>query len=188
VTNGYQSMETLGAMAGLIDAANVDLKSFNAEFYRRLCGARLEPVLAAIARMHAIGIFVEITTLVIPDENDDTRELRALAEFIAALSPDIPWHVSRFHGAYRLLDRGETPPETLLRAHAAGVAAGLRHVYVGNVHGGGHEDTVCPGCSARVIERAGFAVTARRLRGARCAVCDRLIPLLLGPRVSAVSA
>ena len=188
VTNGYQSTEALDALAGAIDAANVDLKAFNDAFYRRLCGARLQPVLDAIAGMHARGIFVEITTLVVPGENDDAGELRALAEFIAALSPDIPWHVSRFHGAHRMLDREATPLATLVRAREAGRAAGLRYVYVGNVPGGGGEDTICPGCGARVIERAGFEVTALRLRGARCAACDREIPLISGPGGRAVSA
>ncbi len=188
VTNGYQSMEALDAMAGAIDAANVDLKAFSDAFYRRLCGARLQPVLDAITGMHARGIFVEITTLVVPGENDDAGQLRALAEFIAALSPDIPWHVSRFHGAYRMLDREATPVETLARAREAGRAAGLRYVYVGNVPGGGGEDTICPGCGARVIERAGFEVTALRLRGARCAACNREIPLISGPGGRAASA
>jgi pyruvate formate lyase activating enzyme len=180
VTNGYQSAEALDACEGLIDAANVDLKSFSDEFYRRRCGARLAPVLAAIAKMRALGVFLELTTLVIPGENDSARELGALAEWIAALSPDIPWHVSRFHPAYRLLDRPPTPVETLRAAREAGIGAGLRYVYVGNIHGCGFEDTCCPGCGARVIEREGFTVTAERLRGTRCAACDRPIPLVLG--------
>ncbi len=180
VTNGYQSDEACDAMAGLIDAANVDLKAFTDKFYRRLCGARLDGVLETIARLHALGIFLEITTLVIPGENDDDGELRTLAEFIASLSPDIPWHVSRFHPAYGLLDRPATPVETLRRARAAGLEAGLKHVYVGNIHGCGYEHTECPDCGARVIEREGFAVTAMRLAGARCAACGRTIPLLLG--------
>jgi len=180
VTNGYQSEQACDAMAGLIDAANVDLKAFSDRFYRHLCGARLDGVLKTIARLHELRIFLEITTLVIPGENDDPGELRKLAEFIAALSPDIPWHVSRFHPAFRLLDRPATPVETLRRARAAGLEAGLRHVYVGNIHGCGYEHTECPDCGALVIEREGFAVTAMRLDGARCAACGRTLPLLLG--------
>lgn len=179
VTNGYQSGEACAAMAGLIDAANVDLKAFSDRFYRRLCGARLDGVLATIARLHALGIFLEITTLVIPGENDDPKELRELAGFIAALSPDIPWHVSRFHPAFQFLDRPATPVETLRRASAAGLEAGLKHVYVGNSPGCGYEHTRCPDCGTVVIEREGFAVTAVRLDGARCAACGRTIPLLL---------
>lgn len=157
VTNGYMSEEALNEAKGWLHAANVDLKSFSEDFYRRICGASLQPVLETIARMWEAGIWVEVTTLVIPGRNDSEEELRWIAEFLVGISPDIPWHVSRFVPAYKAWNLPPTPVSTLRRAREIGFSAGLRYVYMGNVPGEG-EDTICPGCGRTLIRRHGFFV------------------------------
>ncbi len=172
VTNGYMTAEMLAAYHPLLDAANVDLKSFRDEFYRRMCGARLQPVLDALKVMKAQGVWLEVTTLVIPGQNDDAGELRDLASFIVhELGPQTPWHVSRFHPAYRLTTVPPTPADALRRAHDIGREAGLRYVYIGNLPGLRGEDTLCPGCGRTVVSRYGFTVTERHTRSGACAFC-----------------
>jgi len=176
VTNGYMTADALDLLAPVLDGANVDLKAFNDDFYRRMCGARLQPVLAALKGMRARGIFVEVTTLVIPGLNDDPDELHDLAAFIAAeLGVDTPWHISRFHPTYRLTDRPPTPVETLHRARSIGRKAGLRYVYVGNVPGTAGAHTLCPGCGVRVIGRWGFSVSDYRITAGCCDACGQEI-------------
>jgi pyruvate formate lyase activating enzyme len=182
VTNGYQTPETIEVMTGLIDAANVDLKSFSDDFYRERCGARLEPVLDAIRRMHAAGIFIEVTTLLIPGLNDSEDELRKLTEFLAGLSPDVPWHVSRFHPDYKLTEADSTPGASLERAVETGRKAGLRYVYVGNAPTE-HTDTVCPHCRTTVIGRRGFSAKIVSLgrplgKGSACGSCGAELPIV----------
>jgi pyruvate formate lyase activating enzyme len=183
VTNGYMTREMLEMFQGLtnghppwLDAANVDLKAFRDETYRRVCGARLQPVLDSLKNMKRLGIWIEVTTLVVPGMNDSEAELKELAGFIASeLGLGTPWHVSRFHPDYRMDDRSATPPATLRRAYEVGREAGLHYVYVGNLPGAHLEDTHCPGCGAVVIRRWGFQVTERRLAEGRCAACSTLI-------------
>ena len=152
VTNGYMSAEALERVSPWLDAANVDLKAFDDTFYKRQCGARLEPVKATLRRMKSLNIWVEVTTLIIPGLNDDPSALSRLAAFIADdLGKETPWHVSRFHPTYRLTDRPATPVETLIRAREIGLEAGLKYVYTGNIPGQGGEDTLCPGCGDAVI-------------------------------------
>lgn len=173
ITDGYATPEAVNLLAGVIDAANVDLKSFDDRFYRRLCGARLAPVLDAIVAMRAAGIWLELTTLVIPGHNDDDAGLRAIARWIAdSLGPETPWHISRFHPAYRMRDVPPTPAATLLRAAAIGRDAGLAYVYVGNAPELGLEDTRCPTCATLLIERSGYAMRNHLVAGA-CPVCGR---------------
>jgi len=179
VTNGYQTPETIEKMAGLIDAANVDLKAFNDAFYRERCKARLEPVCQAIRLMHQAGIHVEVTTLLIPGFNDDAGELQQLAEFLAGVSPDIPWHVSRYHPDFRFDRAPVTPEETILQALSMGAKAGLRYLYAGNVRGSNFEDTRCPHCSAVVIQRAGFTARTVGLSGSKCKQCGQALPIIL---------
>jgi pyruvate formate lyase activating enzyme len=177
VTNGYQTPEALALLAPLLDAANVDLKSFRDRAYRRSVGARVQPVLDAIVEMRRLGIWVEVTTLVVPGLNDSDDELAAIARWlVSVLGPDVPWHVSRFYGAHRMLDVPSTPATTLRRAAELGRAAGLRYVYVGNAPEVGGEATICPGCGTAVIERRDFRFVARRMVGDRCATCGRRIP------------
>jgi pyruvate formate lyase activating enzyme len=155
VTSGYESPEALDACKGWLDAMNIDLKSFRDEFYRDLCGVRLEGVLETIRRAVEMGIWVEVTTLVIEGVNDSDEELGKIAAFLAGLSVDIPWHVTAFHPCYRMKDREATSLETLNRAREIGLEAGLRYVYTGNVVGGA-DDTDCPKCGELLIERWGM--------------------------------
>jgi len=172
VTNGYMTHEMLAQYHPYLDAANVDLKAFTEEFYHKMCGAHLQPVLDSLKLMKQYGIWVEVTTLIIPTLNDSDAELRDIAGFIAhELGPGTPWHVSRFHPTYRLLDKPVTPVETLARAREIGLEAGLRYVYEGNVPGHGGEDTICYNCGERVIRRWGFSVLERRIINGRCAKC-----------------
>jgi pyruvate formate lyase activating enzyme len=172
VSNGFQSGECIDALDGLIQAANIDLKAFREEFYRDICGARLKPVLDNLTHMRRLGWHLEVTTLVIPDENDSDAELRDIARFLRAeLGPDVPWHVSRFHPCHRMANHRPTPLDTLKRAWDIGRAEGLQHIFVGNVPGSGLENTVCPGCGKTVVERSGFTVLRNRLRLGACPEC-----------------
>ncbi|RJP84501.1 MAG: AmmeMemoRadiSam system radical SAM enzyme [Desulfobacteraceae bacterium] len=176
VTNGYMSSEALDMIHPVLDAANVDLKAFSDEFYKRQCSARLAPVLETLKKMKALGVFVEVTTLIIPGLNDDPQELKDLANFIATdLGDDTPWHVSRFHPTYRLTDQPPTPVSTLLRARDIGMAAGLKYVYTGNVPGQAGENTVCYGCGETVIARRGFFVDENKILNNQCPACGALI-------------
>ncbi len=176
VTNGYMSREAIETISPWLDAANVDLKAFSDEYYRALCGARLEGVRHSLRDMRDMGIFVEVTTLIVPGLNDDAEELRQLAEFLVAdLGADTPWHISRFHPTYRLTDRPPTPVATLRAAREIGLAAGLKHVYTGNVPGDPGENTLCPGCGEPAIERRGFTVVDSRLEQGRCGQCGEII-------------
>jgi pyruvate formate lyase activating enzyme len=177
VSNGFQSPQCLSALAGLIDAANIDLKAMNPDFYERICGARLGPVLTNLSRMRKLGWWLEVTTLLIPDLNDDPAELRRLADFLVKeLGPDTPWHISRFHPDYAMRDRPVTPLASLERAYAIGREAGLRFVYVGNVPGGEHNGTACPKCGELLLDRSGFAVNVARTVGGACPHCGGKLP------------
>jgi pyruvate formate lyase activating enzyme len=178
VTNGYQTPETVAAMTGLVDAANVDLKSFRDAFYRETCKARLEPVLESIRGMVKASIHVEVTTLLVTGMNDSDAELRDTAGFLASVSPDLPWHVSRFHPDYKTLDLQPTPVERLRRASEIGREAGLRYVYVGNVPGI-DQDTRCPSCGRAVVHRLYMGVESMDLEGDRCPGCKTRIPIVL---------
>lgn len=170
VTNGYQTPEAIALMKGVIDAANVDLKALRDATYRAVCGARLQPVLDAIQLMYGAGIWLEVTTLVVPGQNDSEGELRDIARFIASVSHDMPWHISRFHPDYKMLDREATSRALLMRAAEIGKEEGLRHVYVGNLAGSGYEDTHCPACGQVVIQRMGYSAR-NGLKGDRCQHC-----------------
>jgi len=170
VSNGYLTEEATREIAPYLHGINIDLKSFSDEFYRRRCGASLQPVLDTIERMVGLGVWVEVTTLLIPGWNDSSEELSWLAEFLRGVSQDIPWHISRFVPAYLATDRPPTPVSTLRRAREIGLEAGLKHVYLGNVPGEG-EDTACPSCGALLIRRHGFYVLENRLSEGRCPDC-----------------
>ncbi len=175
VTNGYMTEEALAEAKGWLHAANVDLKSFSEDFYRRFCGASLQPVLDTIAHMWEMGIWVEVTTLVIPGRNDSEAELGWIAEFLAGISPQIPWHISRFVPAYKAWDLPPTPLETLRRAREIGLSAGLHFVYLGNVPGEG-EDTLCPSCGHLLLRRRGFSVVKNDILDGHCPRCGAKIP------------
>lgn len=177
VTNGYMTKEALDDIDGHLHAANVDLKSFSDDFYRTQAGARLKPVLDSIRRLWEMGVWLEVTTLLIPGLNDEEAELRALTEFLVSVSPDIPWHVSRFHPTYRLLEAAPTPVSSVERALHLGREAGLRYVYGGNVVGHSSESTVCPGCGEPLIERRGFGLGRISLKNGRCPRCGMEIAI-----------
>lgn len=173
VTNGYMTAEAIDMAADCIDAANVDLKAFSDRFYKRYCGARLAPVTATLKRMKARGIWVEVTTLLIPGLNDDHKELESLTRFIAEeLGRDTPWHVSRFHPAYRLQDKSPTPVRDLALAREIGWNAGLEYVYIGNVAMEKGAATICSTCGNVVIDRSGFTVRKNMTANGRCGFCS----------------
>lgn len=174
VTNGYMTATALRMIQPYLDAANVDLKAFKDETYRKVCGARLEPVLDSIRLMRELSIWVEVTTLVVPGMNDGEAELGDIARFIAGVSVDIPWHVSRFHPDYKYTRTPATPVKTLELARDLGKQTGLRYVYVGNVWGEG-ENTDCPQCGHRVISRSGFSVQKNEIWNGTCPRCHTRI-------------
>jgi pyruvate formate lyase activating enzyme len=174
VTNGYMTAEALKTIQPYLDAANVDLKAFKDETYKKICGARLQPVLDSIRLMSELGIWVEVTTLVVPGLNDTDEELLASARFIAEISQDIPWHISRFHPDYEYTQAPATPMETLKKAFRLGREAGLRYIYIGNVWGE-TESTECPKCHKTVLRRSGFSVEKNSLRNGRCPHCGSAI-------------
>jgi len=176
VTNGYMTSEALAMIHPYLDAANVDLKAFSDKYYKEICGAGLQPVQDALKLMKTRGIFVEVTTLIVPELNDSPAELRGLAEFIAQdLGVETPWHISRFHPTYKLVDRPPTPVKTLLKARDIGLKAGLRYVYTGNVPGNAAENTFCYSCGEKVIERWGFQVGRLRIKDGHCENCGAQI-------------
>ena len=184
VSNGNGTPQVLDLIEPWTDFYKVDLKSMDDKHYRQLGGV-LDNVLATIAGIHARGIWLEVLTLAIPGFNDSDAELQRAAEFIASVSPDIPWHVTAFHPDYKMTDRGSTPVETLLRAMEIGARAGLRYLYAGNLPGrvGNWENTRCPECGATVIERRGFQVRDNRLRAGACPDCSTPIPGRWNPAV-----
>ncbi len=171
VSNGYMTAEAVDVMVPWLHAINIDLKGPES-FYRDVCGAHLAPVVENIRRIHAQGIWVEVTTLVIPSLNDGPETLRHLAETLAAISPDIPWHISAFHPAYHLLDKPRTPPATIRRAREIGLAAGLHHVFVGNLPGEAGESTHCHRCGICLIERTGYRISSACVVQGKCPDCD----------------
>ncbi|MDD2689561.1 MAG: AmmeMemoRadiSam system radical SAM enzyme [Candidatus Omnitrophica bacterium] len=175
VTNGYMTKEALEMIKPYLDAANVDLKFFKENSYKKICAASLEPVLNSIRLMHKLGIWVEVTTLVVTGENDSEEELRAIAEFIASVNTNIPWHISRFHPDYQFTERKATAQEALKKALETGKNAGLNYLYVGNVWGWGN-DTYCHNCKKLLIKREGFSVLEYNIKEGKCAFCKAIIP------------
>lgn len=172
VTNGYIEEAPLTALSPYLDGANIDLKGFSEGFYKKVCFADLSKVLETIRMHKRLGIWIELTTLIIPGHNDKKEELKGIAGFIANdLGPEVPWHVSAFYPTYKLLDAPRTPPETLVEARQIGLDAGLRYVYVGNVPGLEGEHTYCYHCKKPVIKRYGYTVAEYHLEGGACTFC-----------------
>lgn len=174
VTNGYMTKEAIEMISPYLDGANVDLKFFDDEKYLKTCGARLKPVLDSIALMRRLKIWVEVTTLLVPGENDSAGELKGIASFLAGVGKEIPWHISRFHPDYKMLDKKATPLEVLQKAYAIGKEAGLRYVYIGNVLE--EETTYCYNCGEGLISRLGFEVVKNALKKGKCPKCDTALP------------
>jgi pyruvate formate lyase activating enzyme len=179
VTNGYETPECWNALKGKLDAANIDLKAYNQDFYGKLCKANLEPVKESIKLAKKAGIWVEVTTLIIPGENDKIKELQAEAKFLASIDKDMPWHVTAFHPEYKMLDKEPTGVEILIKAREIGKAAGIKHVYAGNIPqtNSNLEATHCPNpkCGKVAIERIGFSVTLNNLIDGKCRFCKEKI-------------
>lgn len=175
VTNGYMTREMIDAFHPHLHAANIDLKSFNKDVYRRIMKGDRDGVLDSIRYMKEKGIWIEITTLIVPQMNDSKEEMREIARFIAGVGRDIPWHISRFHPAYKMTEKPPTPLETLIGAYRVGKEEGLKFIYIGNVGTDSYEATYCPKCRSKLISRSGFDVLYNRLLGNRCPECGEEI-------------
>jgi pyruvate formate lyase activating enzyme len=175
VSNGFITEAPLRELAGVLDAVNVDLKFFREESYRHISRARLAPILEAIRLYHELGVWLEVTTLVIPGVNDSDKELRDIADFVRSVGEEVPWHVSQFYPAWKMRDLPVTPAETLERAARIGREAGLRYVYEGNVPGSPGENTNCYRCGTLLIERYGFHLRTNRIRDGACPECGEKI-------------
>ncbi len=174
VSNGYTSAEAVRTIAPYLDANNIDLKGDD-NFYKEIVGARLQPVLNTIKLMKGLGVWVEITTLIIPTYNDSDDFLKWVADFIKSIDVNIPWHVSQFYPTYRLTDQQRTPVQTLRRAREIGIKSGLKYVYEGNIPGEGGENTYCPSCHQLLIERTGFSINKIQMKSSQCSKCKTLI-------------
>lgn len=173
VTNGYISEEPLRELKGVIDAMNIDVKSFTEGFYRKVCGGRLAPVLRACEISHELGIHIELTYLVIPDHNDKEEEILEFSKWVAqSLGKEIPVHFSAFHPDFKLTSVPRTSEKSLNKAYDLAKKAGLEFVYLGNIAANDRDDTFCPKCGTKIIDRDGFWVRSSRLNGNRCGKCN----------------
>lgn len=176
VTNGYINPEPLKYIHQYLDAANVDLKSFNENFYNKLVGAKLSPVLDTLKLMKKLNIWIEVTTLIIPGENDSVDELKQIANFIKNdMGEETPWHISRFYPQYKLTDHPATPVSTLQKAYDIGKEFGLRYVYMGNVPGNQTENTLCYNCGEKIIDRIGYQIQKNNIKSGKCKFCGSKI-------------
>jgi pyruvate formate lyase activating enzyme len=176
VTAGYIEEKPLRRLCTITDAANVDLKGFSDNFYKKVCGAKLGPVMEALKIMHREGVWVEVTKLIVPTLSDNMDDLRAMCGWLVeALGPGTPLHLSRFHPQHRLQHLPPTPVDTMFKAYALARAAGLHFVYVGNVPDNPYQDTICPACNSAVIRRRGYSIHGNELENGRCP-CGEKIP------------
>ena len=177
VSNGFLSPQAAEKLIPFVDGINIDLKAWSDETYKSLIGGRVQPVLDNIELFHKRGVLVEVTTLVVPQMNSTSEELKEIAQWIASVDRRIPWHVSRFYPAYKMADRSPTSLEKIEEAWQIGIDAGLAYVYTGNVPRGAHESTLCYNCGKLLVERKGYALVENNViemsndEGARVAVC-----------------
>ncbi len=171
VSNGFESREAIEKIAPYLNANNIDLKAWNAEFYKKICHAKIDPVKENIKRFYDAGVWIEITTLLIPGRNDSDEDMKHIAEFLVNISPDIPWHVTAFRPDYKMQNMPSTPAETLIRAYKIGKSSGLNYVYTGNIWGLEGEDTYCPKCKTLIIKRSGMQTTENNLKSGACPTC-----------------
>ncbi|MFN8005955.1 MAG: AmmeMemoRadiSam system radical SAM enzyme [Terriglobia bacterium] len=176
ISNGNGTSEVLDYIQPWVDLYKVDLKGFRDRNYRKL-GGRLEGVLETIRQLHQKRFWVEVVTLIVPGFNDSDEELKDIAQFLAGVSPDIPWHVTAFHKDYKMKDPENTPVRTLLKACEIGKKAGLHYVYAGNLPGsvGNWENTYCPSCHELLIKRFGFHVLQNTVKSGACPHCRQAI-------------
>jgi pyruvate formate lyase activating enzyme len=179
VTNGYITEEALRELAPMLGAYRVDLKAFTDDFYKKICGAHLQPVLDSAVLARELGMHIETVTLVIPGLNDSMEEQEALIRWVIEhLGPDTPMHFSAFHPDYKMTDRGGTPVATLEKIYDRAKELGLRYPYLGNVYHHRYENTYCPSCGALLIERQGFTSRFRDLEGTQCRKCGEKIAVV----------
>jgi len=171
VSNGFESKESIDLIADYLDAINIDLKAFNERFYREIVKGKLDVVKKNIKRFYELGIWTEITTLVIPGRNDSTCELKDAAEFIYKISPDIPWHVTAFHPAYKMQNVSHTPESSLKKVYDIGKRVGLNYIYIGNIWGEDLHSTYCPKCKKKIIRRDWTYTEIEALRNGKCVYC-----------------
>ncbi len=174
VTNGFMTQESLQMISPYLDAANVDLKSFSEDFYKNSTGGRLKPVLANIKKMFEYGIWLEVTTLLIPGLNDSYEELEKIAKFLSGISPALPWHISAYYPQYKSRI-GPTQVKSIIKAIEIGKKSGLKYVYGGNIHGSQYENTVCSNCGKEIIKRTGYLITDYNLKNDCCTNCGNHI-------------
>lgn len=174
VTNGYMSKEALKMISPYLDAANVDLKG-DEEFYRKLCKAKRNPVIENIKMMKELGIWVEVTTLLIPDYNDSEEQISQIAKIIKEIDPSIPWHISRFFPHFKMSDHFPTPVEKIKRAREIGFEEGLKYVYTGNIPGDDGENTYCSSCKKLLIRRFGYNILENNIINGKCKFCGEKI-------------
>ena len=180
VTNGYIQEEPLREIAPVLGAMNVDVKAFREAFYKEVCKARLRPVLDTCQLAHELGIFLELTYLVIPGLNDGDEELVDFARWVKdSLDVSVPVHFSRFHPDFKMNDRGATPRKTMARAVRDARSVGLEHVFVGNIHQPEDEMTRCASCGTVLVDRTGFSARMRFGQDGRCPKCGQEVPLVL---------
>ncbi|MCF7886051.1 MAG: AmmeMemoRadiSam system radical SAM enzyme [Candidatus Marinimicrobia bacterium] len=173
VTNGFMTKEAIDTIEPYLDAANIDLKSFDDDFYRKICKGRLQPVLDSIKYMKEVGIWIEITTLIVPDQNDSDEELNKIAQFIAGVNKDIPWHISRFHPDYEFTDSKPTPMKTMDKAKKIGKKHGIQQIYLGNIVT--DSNTYCHNCGEMVVQRNVFGRSKVNLKNSKCPSCQTKI-------------
>jgi len=174
VTNGFMTRECLVMIEPYLDAANIDLKSFSEDTYKEKIGGRLKPILNNIILMKKLGIWVEVTTLIIPGMNDSEDELKKIAEFLAGVDKGIPWHISAYYPQYK----SKIPPTGIEKIEVAidiGKKAGLKYVYGGNTPGSFYENTLCPVCNTVLIRRTGFLITENKIKNGHCPQCNEKI-------------
>jgi pyruvate formate lyase activating enzyme len=175
VTNGYITEEALVKISPFLDGANIDLKSMSDKFYKENCGAELQHVLDSIKLYKRLGIWIEITTLIIPTKNDSEKELNEIANFVSEIGKEIPWHVSQFYPTYKMNDLPRTPTTTLKKARTIGYDAGLKYVYTGNISGDEGESTFCYNCGEILIKRYGFQLATNKIQNGKCFRCNTKI-------------
>lgn len=171
ITNGYINAEPLKYISPYLDAANVDLKFFDDDLYKKVCSGRLEPVKDTIKLMKGLGIWLEVTTLIIPELNDSEETLGRIAGFLAGVDKNIPWHISAFFPHYKMIDRPPTSIDIIHKARRIGLDRGLKHVYGGNIPYDEGENTYCHSCHKLIIKRAGYEIKEYHIRDSKCIFC-----------------
>ena len=179
VTNGYINEEPLKEISQYLDAMNIDVKAFSDDFYRKICGGRLQPVLDTVIRAKELGIHVELTYLVIPSLNDSELEIREFVDWVVSkVGTDVPIHFSKFYPDYKLRHLPETPISKMKEAYEIARDAGVNYVYLGNVAAPKYENTYCPNCNTVLIEREYYTTTIQHLKNGKCDVCGNDINIV----------